>query len=82
MRIRLTDTKRLVGFYSDYSASGVLQAQRIESLWDGPHSLLKLCCFTIRDNMNNLSKHQIYQLGLPKTVEDSVMFHDVATTFF
>ena len=57
------------------------QARRIELLWSDPHSLLELCCFAVRDNMNNPSKHQIHRLGLPKAIEGNVLFRSVAREF-
>ena len=56
------------------------QVERINTMWDNPHSLSELCCFTIRDHMRNLSKphNLLLTLELPKAIEDIVMFRDVA----
>ena len=55
--------------------------ERTEALWNHPNSLSELCCFTIRDTMNNPSKHKINELGLPKEIADLAMFRNVAREF-
>ena len=65
----------------DPSSNQVKQALKMESLWNDPNSLSELCCFTIRDNLTNPSKHQIRILGLPKALEDIATFRKIAREF-
>ena len=66
----------------DSSSIELKQARKMEALWNNPNSLSELCCFAIRDNLNNpTSRHQVHKLGLPKAIEECVLFRGVAREF-